>query len=218
MSLEPSRIRPNLDVQVDVAPQELRLDLPAAHSAARMARHLVRQFAKAGGLPESELDQLTLVADELLSNAVDHGGGGAALEERGVARGEFAPVEREHGDDADDAEVSAERYGAAEMSAERHGAAEMSAERHGAAAGARMQMLLVVSAHAWEVRVADQGGGDPDVVRELIAPSEGVPDLEDERGRGFFLMAQLVDSLEVQRSPDGLGLEMVARRRLSAAG
>lgn len=81
-----------------------------------------------------------------------------------------------------------------------------------------MQMLLVVSAHAWEVRVADQGGGDPDVVRELIAPSEGVPDLEDERGRGFFLMAQLVDSLEVQRSPDGLGLEMVARRRLSAAG
>jgi anti-sigma regulatory factor (Ser/Thr protein kinase) len=59
------------------APQELRLDLPAVHSAARMARHLVRQFARAGGLVGSELDQLVLVADELLSNAVDHGGGAA---------------------------------------------------------------------------------------------------------------------------------------------
>lgn len=190
MSLEPSRLHPDLDVQVDVAPQELRLDLPAAHSAARMARHLVRQFAKAGGMPESELDQLTLVADELLSNAVDHGGGGAALEQHG------AVAEAEAGDDE----------------------GSRGAELNGAVAGARMQMLLVVSAQAWEVRVADQGGGDPDVVRELITPPDGVPDLEDERGRGFFLMAQMVDSLEVLRSPDGLGLELVARRRMSAAG
>jgi anti-sigma regulatory factor (Ser/Thr protein kinase) len=165
VNLPPSRPRPDLDAQVEVAPQELRLDLPAAHAAARMARHLVRQFARAGGLPEGELDQLTLVADELLTNAVDHGGGGAALEE------------------AEHLEPS------------------------------RMHMLLYVSADAWEMHVADQGGGDPEVVRAMIAPPDGVPDLEDERGRGFFLMAQLVDSLEVRRSEDGLGLEMIARRR-----
>lgn len=170
MTVPPSRPRQDLDAQVDVAPQELRLDLPAAHSAARMARHLVRQFARAGGLPDSDLDQLTLVADELLSNAVDHGGGEAAFEEG-------------------DNDVGA------------------------AGVGPRMHMLLVVSAQAWEVRVADQGGGDPDVVRALITPPDGVPDLDDERGRGFFLMAQLVDSLEVQRSPDGLGLELTAKRR-----
>lgn len=173
MSLSPGRPRQDLDARVDVAPQELRLDLPAAHSAARMARHLVRQFARQGGLPDAELDQLTLVADELLSNAVDHGGGGAAIEE-----------EDNHLD--------------------------------GAEAGPRMHMLLVVSAQSWEVRVADQGGGDPEVVRAMITPPDGVPDLDDERGRGFFLMAQLVDSLEVQRSADGLGLELIARRRAAA--
>ena len=144
---------------------ELSLDLPAAHSAARMARHLVRRFAIQRGLPEGELDQLTLVADELLTNAVDHGGGDAALD---------------HHDDADPA---------------------------------RIYMLLIVSPDAWEVRVADQGGGDPDVVRDLIAPPDGFPDLEDERGRGFFLLAQMVDALEVRRSPDGRGLELIARRR-----
>jgi anti-sigma regulatory factor (Ser/Thr protein kinase) len=161
---QPLGPRPEFDAEGEVGPQELRLDLPAAHSAARMARHLLRQFARAGGLPESELDQLTLVADELLSNAVDHGGGAAALEEA---------EQRE---------------------------------------SARMNMQLFVSATSWEVHVADQGGGDPEVVRALVAPPDGVPDLEDERGRGFFLMAQMVDSLEVRRSADGLGIEMVARR------
>lgn len=186
MTVPPSRPRQDLDAQVDVAPQELRLDLPAAHSAARMARHLVRQFARAGGLPDEELDQLTLVADELLSNAVDHGGGGAAFEEASREGGASREEGANSGVDA-------------------------------AAVGPRMHMLLVVSAQAWEVRVADQGAGDPDVVRALIAPPDGVPDLDDERGRGFFLMAQLVDSLEVRRSPDGLGLELIAKRRAGAA-
>lgn len=153
----------------DGTPQELRLDLPAVHSAARMARHLVRQFARAGGLTGEELDHLVLVADELLSNAVDHGGGGAARSEAELER----PV--------------------------------------------RMKMLLDVSARGWEMRVADQGGGDPAVVDELIHPRD-LPNLEDERGRGFFLMAQMVDSLRVAKSPDGLGLELIALRRLRPAG
>jgi len=173
VTLPPGRPRPELDAQVEVEPQELRLDLPAAHSAARMARHLVRQFARARGLPDGELDQLTLVADELLTNAVDHGGGDAALDELAEEAGR---------------------------------------------ASTRIHMVLMVSAGAWEVRVADQGGGDPDVVRAQIAPPDGVPDLEDERGRGFFLLAQLVDALEVRRSPDGLGLELIARRGEGAGG
>jgi anti-sigma regulatory factor (Ser/Thr protein kinase) len=161
--------RPPLNGAVNGTPQELRLDLPAVHSAARMARHLVRQFARAGGLVGSELDQLVLVADELLSNAVDHGGGGAARSEAELER----PV--------------------------------------------RMTMMLGVSARGWEMHVADQGGGDPLVVNGLMHP-EGLPDLEDERGRGFFLMAQMVDSLRVAKSADGLGLEMIAKRTVPSAG
>jgi serine/threonine-protein kinase RsbW len=150
------------------APQELRLDLPAAHVAARMARHLVRQFARAGGIGGSELDQLVLIADELLTNAVDHGGGNGSMEERELER----PV--------------------------------------------RMGLALAVTSAGWEIRVSDQGGGDPVEVDALVHP-EGLPDLENERGRGFFLMAQMVDSLEVRRSDDGLGLVLIARRRLPAA-
>lgn len=69
------------------APHQLRLDLPAAHSASRMARQLVREFASGEGLGEDELGALELVTSELLSNAVDHGGGGAAMESGDVEGG-----------------------------------------------------------------------------------------------------------------------------------
>lgn len=149
------------------APQELRLDLPAAHVAARMARHLVRQFARSGGVSGTELDNLVLIADELLSNAVDHGGGNGSMEEVELER----PV--------------------------------------------RMGLALALDSGGWEIRVSDQGGGDPVEVDALVHP-EGLPDLENERGRGFFLLAQMVDSLEVRRSDDGLGLVLIARRRRAA--
>lgn len=168
MSLPERSRRPRIEPRTGVAPQELRLDLPAAHSAARMARQMVRQFAIANGLAPGELDNLVLVADELLTNAVDHGGGHGTLEEADLDR----PV--------------------------------------------RMHMLLHVTSHGWELHISDQGGGDPAVVDALMHP-DGLPDLEDERGRGFFLMSQMVDSLRVQRSADGLGLELIATRRVGSA-
>lgn len=150
-------------------PQQLSLDLPAVHSAARMARHLVRQFARSNGVAGAELDNLLLVGDELLTNVVDHGGGNAAMEESELEK----PV--------------------------------------------RMKMLLEVRTREWEIHVSDQGGGDPELVDELIHPKD-LPNLEDERGRGLYLIAQMVDSLEVRRSADGLGLELIARRRFEADG
>lgn len=75
----------------------------------------------------------------------------------------------------------------------------------------RMRLSFEISGDTWTLRVSDQGGGDPEEVRRLIAP-EGVPDLEDERGRGFFLLAQMVDRLEVERSPDGRGLTLIATK------
>jgi anti-sigma regulatory factor (Ser/Thr protein kinase) len=60
--------------------RELRLELPAAHSAVREARQAVRRFASSGGIRGRELETVVLVASELLSNAVDHGGGCSAME------------------------------------------------------------------------------------------------------------------------------------------
>lgn len=153
----------------EAGPDELHLDLPAAHSAGRMARQVLGRFALEHGLGEEETGTLEFVASELLSNAVDHGGGGSAMEESDL-----------EGD-------------------------------------VRMTLRVRLSAGAWELRVADQGGGDPAELEPFL-DAGGLPDLEDERGRGFFLLAQMVDELTVEVSGDRLGLEFVARKRLGAAG
>ena len=145
-------------------PRELRLDLPAAHSAERMARSVLRQYAQREGVAEREIDTIEFVASELLSNAVDHGGGNHAMEESDLP-GEV-----------------------------------------------RMTLVFEVRAGGWEMRVGDQGGAKPEDVEHLLERSE-MPDLEDERGRGFFLLQQMIDELRVEASEDGKGLTFVAVRR-----
>lgn len=144
---------------------ELQLELPAAHSAGRMARQLLREFALREAVPEPELETLQFVAGELLDNAVDHGGGNAAREE-----------------------------------------ADLQSD-------VRMKMRLTLGEGCWTVSIEDQGGGEPELMRALIEPEDGFPDLEDERGRGFFLIAQMVDDLKVEKSTDGLGLAFIATKR-----
>ncbi len=147
--------------------EELVLDLPAVHASAQAARGLVRHFAEQHGLDGADLDALILIADELMTNAVDHGGGGGALEESDLPQ----PVS--------------------------------------------MRVSVVLDGANWQVSVSDQGGGDPAVVEALLHP-EGLPDLEDERGRGLYLMTLECDSVDVRRSADLLGLCLVARRALGA--
>jgi anti-sigma regulatory factor (Ser/Thr protein kinase) len=48
-------------------------------------------------------------------------------------------------------------------------------------------------------------------VQALLEPGE-LPDLDDDRGRGFFLLAGMLDSLTVARSEDGRGLVFRAVR------
>lgn len=127
----------------------------------------MRHFAEQHGLDGADLDALILIADELMTNAVDHGGGGGALEESDLPH----PVS--------------------------------------------MRVSVVLDGASWQVSVSDQGGGDPAVVDALLHP-EGLPDLEDERGRGLYLMTLECDSVEVGRSADLLGLCLVARRALGA--
>jgi anti-sigma regulatory factor (Ser/Thr protein kinase) len=155
------------DFSLPEAPLELRLDLPAVHSAARMARHLIRPFARSGGITGSELDNLVLVSSELLSNAVDHGGGEAVL-------------------DTSDLNHTV-----------------------------RMSLFLRVRAGNWEMDVIDEGGGDPAELDALIHP-DGLPDLEDERGRGFFLIGTMVDEITVKKSDSGQGIQLSVTRNAPA--
>ncbi|MEO1699356.1 MAG: carboxylating nicotinate-nucleotide diphosphorylase [Planctomycetota bacterium] len=155
------------------APGKLDLELPSTHAHGRMARRIARQFAESEGLPTPECETLEFVAGELLDNAIDHGGGGAA---------------RDLADLEGDVRI--------------HFAVDIEADG---------------DAWRWAVRVEDQGGGEPDEVRRLITPPDGIPDLEDERGRGFYLLAQMVDELDVVRSEDGRGLRFEATRAADRA-
>jgi len=75
----------------------------------------------------------------------------------------------------------------------------------------RMQLLVQVAGGEWKVTVGDQGGGEPDMVRDLLDPPGGMPDLEDERGRGFFLLAGMVDELTVHGTDTGLAFRASRR-------
>lgn len=147
--------------------RELDLRLPAAHSGVRVARHMIRTFARSNGVAGRDLDGLLLVAEELLTNAVDHGGGRSAANENELD----APV--------------------------------------------TVSLKLTISRGSWEIRVADQGGGDPIALAKVLHPDH-VPDLEDERGRGFFLLSRMVEELRVAKSDDGKGIAVTAVHRHGA--
>jgi anti-sigma regulatory factor (Ser/Thr protein kinase) len=153
------------EIEHSESPHELRLDLPAAHSAGRMARQMLKPFASGRGVPENEIATLEFVIGELLDNAVDHGGGGAAMDEKDLTR------------------------------------------------DVRISLHVEIEDETWIARIGDQGGGDPADMQELIAPADGLPDLENERGRGFFLIVGMVDELRVEKSVDGLGLQFVVSHR-----
>ena len=143
---------------------ELALDLPAAHRGVRVARNVVRHFARLEGVKDAETEQLVLIVSELLANAIDHAGRPPAMHESDI--------------DGD----------------------------------LRMRLLLCVRERDWVLSVTDEGGGDPARVRAVIRNAQ-MPELDDERGRGLFLLRQMVDSMEVEPSPDGRGLTFRLTRR-----
>ena len=59
----------------------LELDLPAVHRGVRVVRNVVARFARMQGMGQQESDEMILIASELLGNAIDHGGGEAAMTE-----------------------------------------------------------------------------------------------------------------------------------------
>lgn len=143
---------------------ELTLDLPAAHRGVRVARNVLRRFARLVGETEEEVEVLVLVGSELLANAIDHGGGGAAMTEEELA----LPV--------------------------------------------RMRLAVVIDAEGWSLSVSDQGSGDPAEVRGLFERASN-EDLDNDRGRGLYLLRELVDEVSVEPGRDGRGLTVLAKKR-----
>ena len=75
-----------------------------------------------------------------------------------------------------------------------------------------MQLWIRLEDKTWSVLVEDSGGGNLEELRLMGTPPDGIPDLEDDRGRGFFLLGQMIDRLEVGVSRDGRGLGFRASR------
>jgi anti-sigma regulatory factor (Ser/Thr protein kinase) len=91
-----------------------------------------------------------------------------------------------------------------------HGGGDAAMEEGDLETDARMQLQFELEAHRWILSVTDQGGGDPDEVRRLL---EETPALDDDRGRGLFLMRQMVDEVAVVKNANGRGLTLRATKR-----
>ena len=142
---------------------------PASHDQGVLCRRLFESHAREEGIPDGEDVVIGLVTSELLSNAIDHGGGGGAR------------TFQELGSDV------------------------------------RVRSKFTVSTAGWILEVSDRGGGDLEELRAFLDP-DVLPDLEDERGRGFVLLASSVESLTVEANPEGDGLTFKAERRYDSAG
>jgi anti-sigma regulatory factor (Ser/Thr protein kinase) len=143
---------------------ELALDLPAAHRGVRVARNVLRRFARLVGETEEQVEVLVLVGSELLANAIDHGGGGAAMTE-------------------DELTVPA-----------------------------RMRLSVSIDGEGWTLSVSDEGEGDPAAVRSLFEEATN-EDIEHDRGRGLYLLRELVDEVSVETGRGGRGLTVLAKKR-----
>ena len=76
----------------------------------------------------------------------------------------------------------------------------------------RMGLFLSARDTDWRLEIEDGGAGDVALAQSLIDNSSLV-DLEDERGRGLFLVREMVDELGVRAGATGL-VFFVAKRRV----
>ena len=74
-----------------------------------------------------------------------------------------------------------------------------------------MRLQVWIEAGAWRISVSDQGGGDPSDLQPYLEADVEIA-LADERGRGFFLMKQLAERVEITASEDGRGLCITASK------
>lgn len=92
-----------------------------------------------------------------------------------------------------------------------HGGGDGAMAEEDLADEARMGLFLTVDDKAWRMEIEDSGGGDVVEARELIANCS-IGDLEDERGRGLFLVREMVDELGVREGAKGLVFYVVKAR------
>jgi anti-sigma regulatory factor (Ser/Thr protein kinase) len=121
----------------------------------------VQSFARTVEIEDREIDCLMLVASELMANAVDHGGGGGAMQVEDLA------------------------------------------------SDMRMTLAMCWDGKSWTLSVEDGGGGDLAEAEAQLGKEQVdiLEALEDERGRGLFLIKDMSDSFEVRQGVRGLIFE-----------
>lgn len=74
----------------------------------------------------------------------------------------------------------------------------------------RMLLRLELDAAGWRLEIEDQGGGERYITAELMEEADrSCPiDLEDERGRGLFLVSEMVSGMSVRHGAAGLIVEV----------
>lgn len=175
----------------DGAPRELALELPATHGAVRQARTVVRSFARLDGVGSDEVDRMALVVTELLGNAVDHGGGGAAMDPSELTGDVRMQLKLELFRDRWTLEVTDEGDGSADGSTD--------GSTNGGSGRARTTAAGPAPTLDPEALASMSDEDITAAIEAKLTEAEGdqVPDLQDERGRGFFLIREMVDELEV---------------------
>lgn len=113
----------------------------------------------------------------------------------------------------DDAEIEALMLIASELLA--------NAVDHGGGGGAmteedlehpmRMELWLRVDEDAWRLEIEDSGAGELAAAERLVETCS-IGDDEDERGRGLFLVKEMVDELGVRAGSAGLVFFVVKAR------
>lgn len=81
---------------------------------------------------------------------------------------------------------------------------------------ARMGLYLTVDDVRWQLEIEDDGGGDVAEAEHLIETCS-IGDEDDERGRGLFLVKEMVDELGVRGGQDGLVFFVVKAREAGSS-
>ncbi len=84
--------------------------------------------------------------------------------------------------------------------------------------GAQVRVSLRLEPQCWELQVVDRGNTDVDELREQVRrASSGKPGTLNERGRGLFLLAEMVTRLGIHSAPGGMGILVEVEQAHGAA-
>ena len=78
-----------------------------------------------------------------------------------------------------------------------------------------IDVTLVISPEEFRFEVVDPGLGGPDFAEKALKRAEQMPDIEEPRGRGLFLIKRFMDSLDISWDAEAGTRTVVSKSRQS---